>query len=312
MIKSIQNAHIERGYKMSLGIDLGNEITKTSKMDKFCSRISKGHKDMNKNDIKVTYKGADYTVGNKEGTPVIGINRIHSAMYDICLLTAIALSSKEEVIEENIVLSLPPDLYESGLKEELKVKLKELGTQEIVVNDVKKTIKIKNSDVFCENSIVFSNPNKYRKQRTLLIDVGGGTCDLSEFKFLQLIKHSSEPLGMLALYDEMKKAINGKYKSKLSSEDMEEIIGKDKYEIRQVMCDVSFIKDIIADHVTKICSKVNQSFNYDVCKIELVGGGAEPLGEYFKKEYPAIEIVENSQFANAITNEAVGRMLWND
>jgi plasmid segregation protein ParM len=294
---------------MSLGIDLGNEITKTSRMIKFASRISKGHKDMNTNDIKVIYKNEPYTVGI--GTPVIGVNRIYSDMYDICLLTAIAKSNNDEVIEENVVLSLPPDLYESSLKKELKEKLSNMGMQEIYIDGVRRTIRIKHAEVFCENSIVFSNPKKYKSQRTLLIDIGGGTTDISEFNGLQLIKHSSEPLGMLPLYDELKKAINAKYRSKLSSEDIEHIIGKDEYEIRQEIRDMSFTRFIIADHVTKICSKVNQSFNYDLCKIELIGGGAAPLINYFKSEYPNISLVEDAQFANSITNETVGEMLWN-
>lgn len=292
-----------------LGIDLGNEITKTSKMFKFCSRIYQGHKDMNKGEIKVEYKGEKYTVGSKEGTPVIGINRIYSTMYDICLLTAIAKSSNESVIEENIILSLPPDLYESNLKNKLKDKLANMGMQEIIVDGVKKTIRIAKSDVFCENSIVFSNPAKYKKQRTLLVDIGGDTADISEFDGLKLVNHSSYPLGMIHLYEVMKKAINKEFESKLTADDMEKIIGKDKYEIRQEERDLTFVRKIVADHVRAICNEINK-FNFELCKIELIGGGAEPLFYCFAKEYPAITIVEDAQFANAKTNEMVGEMLW--
>lgn len=297
---------------MKFGIDLGNDFTKTSKLISFPSRIKNGHQEMNKDEIKVEYKGKKYTVGT--GTPVLGNNRIYSEMYDICLLTAIAKSSKDDVIEAEIVVGLPPELYDSELKDNLKEKLLKFGQQEFIIwednTPIKKFIKINRAEVFAESSIIFQDPKKFRDQKTVIIDIGGGTTDISQFNGLNRVDYTTTDLGMLELFKNMKKKINSTYTAKFEEEDMPSLVNKSETIIRGDVKDISFIKDIIKDHVTQICNKAN-GFDIDSSELILIGGGAIPLYPYFKSVYNNITVFDNSQYANALTYESVGVMLWN-
>lgn len=292
---------------MSLGIDLGNKVVKTSAMKKFDSKVANGHFDLNKDDIKVEYKGKKYTVGT--GTEVLGNDRYFNSLYDICLLTAIALSSEQTFIEENIVVGMPPELFESELKDKVEKKLNNMGLNTITVNGVTKTIRILKANVFEESAIVFRNTQDYRDKKVLIIDIGGGTTDIVQFNKLTLEKSTTTKYGMLSLYENMKKAINTNHLAKLNSEDMIDLIGKKTTIIKGEPKDISFLNDIVQEHILKIYNVV-QNFDYDNCKVLIIGGGALPLGEYFKKELlPYAEIPTDSQFANALTYERVGEML---
>jgi plasmid segregation protein ParM len=292
---------------MSLGIDLGNQVTKTSTMCKFNSRISSGHVDLNKNDIKVVYEGKKYTVGT--GTSILGDNRYFSELYDICLLTAIALSNDEIFIEENIVVGMPPEQFESELREKVELKLNGIGMKEITVNEVTKTIRIKKASVFEESAIVFSNTSDYRNKQVLIIDIGGGTTDIAQFKNLELEKSTTTKHGMLSLYENMKKSINTVHIAKFKSEHMPDLIDKDTTVIKGEIKDISFLKDVVKDHAMKIYNEV-QNFDYDNSEILIVGGGATPIGKYLLKELTHAKIPPNSQFINALTYETVGDMIY--
>jgi plasmid segregation protein ParM len=174
---------------MSKGIDLGNKVTKTSEMIKFNSKVANGHFDLNKDDIKVVYEGKKYTVGT--GTAVLGNDRYFNKLYDICLLTAVALSSNDMFIEDNIVIGMPPELFESELKEKVEKKLNTIGLKNITVNGINKTIRILKASVFEESAIVFRNTKDYKNKRVLVIDLGGGTTDISQFKNLELEKSTT-------------------------------------------------------------------------------------------------------------------------
>jgi plasmid segregation protein ParM len=292
---------------MSLGIDLGNKVTKTSAMIKFDSKVANGHFDLNKDDIKVEYKGKKYTVGT--GTALLGNDRYFNELYDVCLLTAIALSSEETFIEENIVVGMPPELFESELKDKVEAKLNNLGLNNITVNGINKSIRILKANVFEESAIVFKNTKEYRNKKVLIIDIGGGTTDIVQFNKLTLEKSTTTKYGMLSLYENMKKTINTKYLAKLNSEDMVDLIGKKTTVIKGESKDISFLNDVVQEHIMKIYNEV-QNFDYDNSKVLIIGGGALSLGEYFKKELlPYAEIPEDSQFVNALTYEMVGEML---
>jgi plasmid segregation protein ParM len=300
------------GKTMILGIDLGNYATKTSEGVVFDSRISLGHKKLNNNDTKVEYNGKQYTVGT--GRLEIGENRVFSELYDICLLTAIAKSFPGQLnISVDLVVGLPPTQFESDLKEELQDKLNDFGTKYIIVNGIKVSITINKGVVFSESAIVFSNPSEFRKKNTLIVDIGGGTADISEFdRELVNINKTTTEFGMLSLYEEMRKEFNRIEKAKYTTDKMEELLYKNTEEVKGVKRNISYLKDTISDHVSKICNVINQNFDIDSTRIILIGGGAAALIEYFKKQYENAELAENNQIINAKTYEIVGKMLWGE
>lgn len=303
---------------MIIGIDLGNRKVKTSTKKEFFSTVKLGHQTLNNEDIQVNYKGVDYTVGAPDGTAFRGPDRYFSEPYEVCFLTAIALSSQENKIDVKAVISIPPDLFNGKETRELiKAHLMGLDVKTITVKvgGVTRvcTIRIKGIEIFCESSVVYADPPKYRGRKTVIIDLGGGTADVSEFNGLKLIKNTSEQLGVMTLYDDMKSAVNSTFRTKLSAGDMEDIIGKDTYIIRQASRDVSFLKAVVKNHMNKIFNIVNQ-FNTDNSSIEFIGGGAkiEYLKTLMREQYQFIEIPEDAEFKNALTNYRVGAALWNE
>ena len=298
---------------MVLGIDLGNYTTETSEGIMFPSRIVAGHKELNKNDIKIEFNGKKYTVGT--GRLEIGPNRLNSDFYTILLLTAIAESKPERAsIKTDIVVGLPPLQFESELKTELKERLNKLRTKEIIINGRKVLITIDRAEVFSESAIVFGEPEKYRDKKTLVIDIGGGSEDISQFKGLQLVKNTTTKFGMLTLCENMKQVFVPTEKAPDYTVDMmEDLINKDTEIVGGIPRDITYLRDVVADHVQEICNVINQNFDTQSTQIVLIGGGAVKLFEYFKKEYDRNVYVEkDNMFVNARTYAAVGEMLWND
>lgn len=294
-----------------LGVDLGNYSTKTSEGVIFNSRISPGHKDLNKNDIKVELDDKKYTVGS--GRLELGTQRLNSKLYELCLLTAIAKSNPNKLnIETNLVVGLPPLQFESGLKDELQENLDRYGTKKIKIDNRKITITINKVTVFSEAAIVFGNPDKYKSSKTLVIDIGGGSADISQFRGLELVNTTTTKFGMFSLCENMKQKLNAQEKANYSSDDMEELINSDNTIIRGENKDISYLNDIVDDHVAEICNVCNQNFDTDNTKIILIGGGADKLIDYFKKRYRNAELAKDNQFVNAKTYATVGEMLWSE
>jgi plasmid segregation protein ParM len=294
-----------------LGVDLGNYSTKTSEGVIFDSRVAAGHKELNRNDIKVVYKDKKFTVGT--GSLELGKDRIYSNLYDLCLLTSIAQGYPGlQNIEVNIVMGLPPLDYESGLKSKLEEKLNKLGTQKILIDGKTISITINKALIFSESAIVFGNPNQYRDNKTLVIDIGGGSTDMSQFKGLDLVKNTTTKLGMLRLCEDMKQIFNSTEQVSLTEDDMEDLINKDTTIVRGDKKDITYLKDVIENHVTNICNTINQNFDTESTDIILIGGGAKKLINYFKKRYKNAKVADNNQLVNAKTYAAVGEMLWSE
>lgn len=295
---------------MNIGVDLGNYATKTSKGIIFPSRIAHGHNELNKNDIKVTYEGKDYTVGT--GRLELGTNRINSKLYELCLLTSIGKSFTDLNINTNIIVGLPPSLFQSDLKNELKNILNSIETKEIIINGIKKYITINKSDVFSESAIVFNSPSDYKNSKTLVVDIGGGSTDISQFNGLNSVKQTTTKYGMLTLCESMKQVFNAKEKANYTADMIEDLINRDTEIIRGEKKNIAYLKDVILDHVSEICNVITQNFDTESSQILLIGGGAEKLISYFKQQYKNAELVPNGQLANAMTYEAVGEMLWGE
>lgn len=296
---------------MILGIDLGNFATKTSEGVKFKSTVKLGHEAVNNNDIKVIFNGKKYTVGSDNGALNLGKDKINKEHYIICLLTAIAKSSNEKFIEADIVVGLPPELFNSDLKEALEEKLNKIGKQNIIIGQEEKTIILKKAEVFSECAIPFSNPSKYENSKSLWIDIGGGSCDIYQFDGLEASNHTTTEFGMLTLYGNMKKVVNQKYSTKYSEDDMEDMLNKDSYKIFGEMKDISFLNDSVNEHTQKIFNVIHQQFDPSR-EMYLIGGGAEPLIKVFKKEFNHISLEKNAQFLNAHLYKKVGEMIFND
>lgn len=297
-----------------LGVDLGNAEVKTSEGINFPSKVKVGINDMNKNDIKVKFNGLDYTIG--QGNSNIGLYRYKNNNYKVSLLTSIAKSFSENEIECNLVVGCPVEIFNKNkdVVEDMKKTIKEWGPQAITINGEVKSIIIKDIEIFCESGIVFENKDRFANEKTLVIDLGGGTLDISLWNKLDLIDcKSNDKMGMINLYVDIVKEVNRRNNSNLTNDDAKNMIGKKEYKINQEMKDISYIDAIIENFIIGLASDVNQIFPFaNVDSIQLIGGGAIALKEYFveKKMIPKSEVNENAFFLNAKTYQKVGELIW--
>ncbi|WP_338631777.1 ParM/StbA family protein [Clostridium baratii] len=295
-----------------IGIDLGNANVKTSNGIIFESKVKSGITKMNENDIKVIYDGVEYTIGSYDGALNISKRKYFKNAYKIKLLTAIAKSFNSNNISTNIVVGVPVEVFnDKKLIEEIKNHIEGFGLQKIVLNDIEKTINIEHVEVFCESAIVFSNREKFKNKKTLVIDFGGGTIDISFWDGLNLTKARTYKEGMITLYENIIKQVNIRYSTTLNSNIAIDMIGKQNFKINQEDKDIKFINSIVETYIDGLTSYINQYFDVESAdSIQLIGGGAIQLEKIIKDEYEKAELYQNAEFANANNYEKVGELIW--
>ena len=298
---------------MIIGIDLGNAEVKTSEGIKFESKIKIGITKMNKNDTQVTYNNRSYTLGVDDGALNIGKNKHKKINYKLCLLTGIANSIKESKINCKVVVGVPVELFNNKeLVESIKNEITTYKEEVINVNGVEKIITIQDAEVFCESGIVFSDKKRFKEQKTLVIDLGGSTADISLWNGLRLVNAKTYKEGMITLYENIIKSINEEFKVELKPYEARNMIDKVECSINQAKQNIEFVNDDIDNYMTGLLSYINQYFTeVETCDtIQLIGGGAVILEKWFKDEYEKAELFKEADFANAKTFKEVGEMVW--
>lgn len=296
----------------NIGVDLGNANVNTSEGIEFESKIKTGIINMNESDLKVIFEGLDYTVGAIDGSPNISKKRHKKLAYKISLLTAIAKSYAIKNIKCNVVVGVPVEWFnDQELKNDIKETILSWGPQKITVNGTEKTINIENADIFCESAIVFQDREKFKKEKTLVVDCGGSTIDVSFWDGLNLLYARTYKDGMISLYGNVAKAINSKYKTDIAAYIAKECVGKETFEINQELKDIKFVDAVVQNYVDGLTSYINQEFEVDAAtSIQLIGGGAIQLAEKLQDEYEKAILNEDAAFANANTYKKVADVLW--
>lgn len=297
---------------VNLGVDLGNANVKTSKGIIFESRVKTGITNMNESDIKIKLDKINYTIGTTDGSLNISKKRHKKPAYKQCLLTAIAKSFNTKNINCNVVVGVPVEKFNDiELKNEIKETILSWGPQKIIINDTEKKINIENVEVFCESAIVFSDKERFKNEKTLVLDFGGSTVDCSFWDGLRQLESRTLKDGMISLYEKIAKAINDEYGTDMKAHMVVDMIGKDKYMINQEEKDISFVDALVRNHVDGLTSTIQQSFDVDAATtIQLIGGGAIQLYKYIKDEFETADLAENAGFVNADNYEKVGDMIW--
>ncbi|MBD8045827.1 ParM/StbA family protein [Clostridium faecium] len=296
-----------------IGVDNGNTVVKTSEGIEFENKVAAEITEINKEDIKVIYEGNDYTLGVETGSANISRNRHLKIQYKISLLTSIAKSfTSENNIECKVVVGTPVELFNNkGHVESIKNTIMQWGPQKITVNNVEKSIKILDTEIFPEAGIVFSDKSRFKDEKTLIIDLGGSTVDISLWNGLRLETFKTYKEGMVTLYTKVITKVNKEEKTDLRNSQAKYMINKDEYMINQKLTNIQYIKPVVELYVNNIISEINQNFELDkVNSIQLIGGGAIMLFNYFKEEYANAELVDNAAFANANTFKKIGEAIW--
>lgn len=294
---------------MKIGIDLGNGYVKF-KGQKFASRVKLGRLanfGAKREDVyQVKYNNIDYIVG--EGEVFTTDDRYFTDDYKICLLTAIALSTKETVLDNvEICVGLPIQKYMSDLREEFQDYLNKLGCQKIVVEGEEKIINIKKAIVFVEGAYVVESKDK---SNVLTIDIGAGTVNIIQWENQAPVNFDTKNKSFYNLYEKISKHLKDTGRGDVSSEYIENNLGADNIVIAQKKVDIRDTHKIIEKHIRELASQINNFFDVPrATKIQFLGGGALPTYKYWKEIYKnGTELIENSQFINSEIYEKVLEM----
>jgi plasmid segregation protein ParM len=229
-----------------LGLDNGYYYTKTSEKVMFISSFEKGKDiDINKDTIQVNIDNKDYIIGSNTGEFVADGNKIDSLVTELCTITAIAKSyPNEQVIECNMVAGLPVQYYASQ-KEAFKNKLISYGQKKITIGDKTQHIRIKDAEIYPQSvGVVFMNAKNYKNETTLVIDIGGGTIDVSYFEGLKMVDKATYNEGMLVLYTKLSQMLKGEYNTKFKPYDMDRIIQNKTIQTEQGKISTSILNPI--------------------------------------------------------------------
>ncbi len=290
---------------MKIGIDLGNGYVKL-KNKKFASRVKVGRLatfgERRSDVFEVIYDGVYYTVG--EGQVFTTDERYFTDDYKICLLTAIAESTNEDVIEAEICVGMPVSSFMSNKRGEVEKYLNNLGVQKIILNGVEKIINIKKAIVFVEGAYVIESKDK---ENVITIDIGAGTVNIIQWENQVPVEFDTKYKSFYNLYSKIAKHLKDTNRGVVSPAYIEENLGAESIIINQINVDIKDTHKIIEKHIIELASEINGYFNVSqASKIQILGGGAFPTFKYWKNIYKdGCELIADSQFVNSKIYEKV-------
>lgn len=294
---------------IKLGIDLGNGYTKVNgvrfasktKIGRLASLAGLGEKPEEIHEVG--YKGATYTVG--DGEPFTAPDRYFTIDYDVCLLTAIALNSKDIKIDTEICVGLPiTHFMDIELRHRVAQHIMSLTEKEpakITVNGQDRLIRIKKVIVFAEGAYVMDTMDS---DNIITIDLGAGTINITQWNNLTPVAFDTVPKSFNKLYREIANHIKNTGRGTVTPAYIEENFGANEIDIDGKMVDISDTHENIRKYVSGLVSNV-----YDICdvpqakKIQIFGGGAVATADYWKNAFgedrQGVEVLPNSQFTNS-------------
>lgn len=290
---------------MKVGIDLGNGYVKF-KNKKFASRVKVGRLatfgERRSDVFEVIYDGVYYTVG--EGQVFTTDERYFTDDYKICLLTAIAEATNEDVIEAEICVGMPVSSFMSNKRGEVEKYLNNLGVQKIILNGVEKIINIKKAIVFVEGAYVIESKDK---ENVITIDIGAGTVNIIQWENQVPVEFDTKYKSFYNLYSKIAKHLKDTNRGVVSPAYIEENLGAESIIINQTNVDIKDTHKIIEKHIIELASEINGYFNVSqASKIQILGGGAFPTFKYWKNIYKdGCELIADSQFVNSKIYEKV-------
>lgn len=223
-----------------------------------------------------------------------------------------------------VITGVPSEEKGTELENDLKEALK--GTHLVKVNGEEKIIRVEKVIILPQpvGSVMslyldiegFVLDDSY-EESIGVIDIGTGTTDLDHIFELRRQKDDelSIPLGVYNVYEKIAEKIRKeKPNSKATAQKVEEQFKSDFYEVskRAEKINIKEMKEValiqIAEDIqNQIIQRWKTWDRFD--KIIITGGGASSIGEKLKELIPDVEVLKNSQFANAEGFYRYGQMM---
>jgi len=212
-----------------------------------------------------------------------------------------------------LVIGIPAGQYNYE-KENLKKVILKNNCKSIKINGEIKTITIEDVFVVPEGYgiKIEALQDLNNKNKTLIIDIGGGTTDIAEFnEHNKFIGGRSIKTGLIDMYKEIADIIDSRYKLNISLEDArkyfdgELVIRNEKFEE-----ETEYKREALNNLIKLLINDIRGAYkNISQYNIILSGGGAKVANPTFIKKYPQTKAIEDIK-ANAKGFRKVGIAKW--
>lgn len=272
----------------SVAIDLGNLTTVAMSSEKVFiteSRIKElevGIDDFNINE-KFEFEGEKFI--SQEGRFENDLLKYNKENYLPLLYYAISKSTESNLI--NLITAIPASQYKK--KEEMKNFIKKNNKKTLIVDEKSRTITINKVEILPESYAIktikslMSKIN--RNTDTIVVDIGGGTVDISNFDNNMNLKNANSiSMGLINIYQNTREYLNIAYDLNMSLEEAKRIFDGEQ----QLLNGKSDYKpEIVKRFIRALVNEIRGLYpNLKNSNIILVGGGANILYPTFSKLYP--------------------------
>lgn len=298
---------------MIIGLDLGNLTTTCiadNKMITFESRL-KEFQDINNFSDKDIFE-----IDNKKFIMEEGYfenNLIKHDKENFINLVYYAIGKVTDANAVKLVIGIPAGQYNYE-KENLKNAILKENCKSIKINGELKVITIEDVFVVPEGYgiKIEALQDLNNKNKTLIIDIGGGTTDIAEFdENNKFIGGKSIKTGLLDMYKAVVDILDSRYRLNTTLEDArkyfdgELVIRNEKFEE-----ETSYKKEVLKDMLKILLNDIRGIYkNISQYNIVLSGGGAKISNSTFVKIYPQTKAIEDIT-ANAKGFRKVGVAKW--
>lgn len=294
------------------GVDIGNittEVTTAKTVNIFESRLAKA------TDLKKIAGAASFEVLTTGESFLVNQGEFenNSFKYDkenFIQLVHYAIAQSMSSGNIKLVTGIPAHQYNS-FKDEMKNKIMMNNKISVKINEETKNILIEECVVMPESYGIFKMVDKsllVDGARSVVIDIGGGSTDLSFFdEFGQFVDGDSVDLGLLDLYRDVQIEVQNRFKLNMSIEDIKKYYDGE-------FCPIGLTDEakgtatinnfkLLINRISGKCKGLKQ------CNIIVAGGGARVYGQFFKKLLPQC-IINTDIAANSKAYYAVGVQRW--
>ena len=288
-----------------IGYNTTNFIGENGIEGSFLSSIKEKSHELETAKYEVEYNNKTYLIGNTDGFTSTEQTRDKDAIFHICLYTAIALSmSFSNDHNVRLITGLPAQFF----AEQKSSLIRALQGRKVAikVNGKFKTFTITSVIVFPQSAGLFLYDKTLVEKDTLVIDIGGGTVDITYMSQGQFKEAKTYPLGVNSMYDILLQQLS-KYGINYSNRmKAQEIIDDRCIFVEGKEIDVSDdINGILHFKAKEIINNIKQAFpeQYKYSRWLFIGGGSLLLKDYLK-DY---KVLDDAQMINVKTYDIIGR-----
>lgn len=293
---------------MRISADIGYNTTNfigQNTQGSFLSTVKEKIHELETAKYTVEYNNKTYLIGNIDGFTSMEHGRDRDSIFHICLYTAIADSMTSQVDNNVRVITGLPAQYFAEQKNSL---IRALENRQVFMklNGEIRNFTISKVIVFPQSAGLFLYDKSLVEKDTLVVDIGGGTLDISYMSSGQFKEAKTYPLGVNSTYDVLLQELSKYGVSYSNRMKAEEIIADKAIFVEGKEVDVRRdIDNILRIRTKEILNAVKQAFPEQsrYSRWIFIGGGALLLKNYLS-DY---KVLDDAQMINVRTYDIIGK-----